>query len=96
MGNPRSNTMAKGEAMIDRPPEYGLTCNCGMRITGTNENGVISLLMRHIESGVYHTGYMLANKFELGGTELEKILSEISTLRKGIRNASTRGNNNND
>jgi hypothetical protein len=82
--------------MIDSPPEFQLTCNCGIRISGTNENGVISLLKRHIESGVFHTGYLLANKFELGGTELEKILSEISTLRKGIRNASTRGYNNND
>jgi len=82
--------------MIDSPPEFQLTCNCGIRISGTNENGVISLLMRHIESGVFHTGYLLANKFELGGTELERILSEISTLRKGIRNASTRGYNNND
>jgi hypothetical protein len=61
-----------------------------MRITGTNENGVISLLKRHIESGVFHTGYMLRNKFTDGGTELEEILSEISTLRKGIRNANTR------
>ena len=76
--------------MIDRPPEFTLTCNCGMRITGTNENGVISLLKRHIESGVFHTGYMLRNKFTDGGTELEEILSEISTLRKGIRNANTR------
>ena len=82
--------------MIDSPPEFQLTCNCGIRISGTNENGVISLLKRHIESGVFHTGYLLANKFELGGTELEKILSEISTLRKGMRNASTRGYNNND
>ena len=75
--------------MIDRPPEFTLTCNCGMRITGTNENGTISLLKRHIESGVFHTGYMLRNKFKDGGTELEEILSEISTLRKGIRNANT-------
>ena len=82
--------------MIDSPPEFQLTCSCGIRISGTNENGVISLLKRHIESGVFHTGYLLANKFEVGGTELEKILSEISTLRKGIRNASTRGYNNND
>ena len=82
--------------MIDSPPEFQLTCNCGIRISGTNENGVISLLKRHIESGVFHTGYLLANKFEVGGTELERILSEISTLRKGIRNASNRWYNNND
>jgi hypothetical protein len=39
--------------MIDRPPEYELTCYCGMKITGTNENGVvIALLNRHTESGI--------------------------------------------
>ena len=79
--------------MIDSPPEFQVTCNCGMRISGTNENGVISLLKRHIESGVYHTGYMLRNKFESGGTELEEILEEISTIRKGIRKASLRSIN---
>ncbi len=61
--------------MIDSPPEFQLTCNCGIKISGTNENGVISLLKRHIESGVFHTGYMLRNKFEPGGTELEEIFS---------------------
>jgi hypothetical protein len=79
--------------MIDSPPEFQVTCNCGMKISGTNENGVISLLKRHIESGVYHTGYMLRNKFEPGGTELEEILEEISTIRKGIRKASLRSIN---
>ena len=82
--------------MIDRPPEYQLTCNCGMRISGTNENGVISLLKKHIESGLFHTGYMLVNKFEYEGTELEKILSEVSSMRKAIHNASARGQDNNE
>ena len=75
--------------MIDRPPEYQLTCNCGMRISGTNENGVISLLKKHIESGQFHTGYMLRNKFTYNDTELEEILSEISSMRKGLRSANT-------
>ena len=75
--------------MIDRPPEYQLTCNCGMRISGTNENGVISLLKKHIETGQFHTGYMSRNRFTYDGTELEEILSEISSMRKGIRNANT-------
>ena len=79
--------------MIDSPPEFQVTCNCGMRISGTNENGVISLLKRHIESDVFHTGYMLRNKFEPGGTELEEILEEISTIRKAIRKASLRSIN---
>ena len=81
--------------MIDRPPEYELTCNCGMKITGTNENGVISLLQRHIESGLFHTAYMLVNKFEYGDTEYERILSEVKSMRKGIRNASTTRSDNN-
>ena len=80
--------------MIDSPPEFQLTCNCGIKISGTNENGVISLLKRHIESGVFHTGYMLRNKITPGKTELEEILSEISTLRKAIRNASAKWENN--
>ena len=79
--------------MIDRPPEFQVTCNCGMRISGTNENGVISLLKRHMESGVFHTGYMLRNKLEYGGTELEEILEEISTIRKGIHKSSLRSIN---
>ncbi len=81
--------------MIDRPPEYGITCECSMRITGTNENGVISLMKRHIESGVFHTGYLMCRAVSKE-TSTENILFEISTLRKGIRNASTRGSNNNN
>lgn len=76
--------------MIDRPPEFELTCDCGMKITGTNENGVISLLKRHRESGVFHTGYLLVNKINPTEGELEKILSEISSLRKGIYSANSR------
>ena len=75
--------------MIDSPPEYQLTCNCGMRISGTNENGVVSLLMKHIETGVFHTSYMLRNKFTYNNTELEDILSGIKTMRKKIKDASS-------
>jgi hypothetical protein len=49
--------MVKGETMIDRPPEYGMTCHCGMRITGTNEKGLVSLFKKHYESGEYHIAY---------------------------------------
>jgi len=49
--------MVKGEAMIDRPPEYGMTCHCGMRITGTNEKGLVSLFKKHYEIGEYHIAY---------------------------------------
>jgi hypothetical protein len=78
-----------GKAMIDSPPEYQVTCNCGMRISGTNENGVVSLLMKHIEAGAFHTGYMLRNKFIYDDTELEEILSLIKDTRKKIKNANT-------
>jgi hypothetical protein len=49
--------MVEGEAMIDRPPEYGMTCHCGMRITGTNEKGLVSLFKKHYETGEYHVAY---------------------------------------
>jgi hypothetical protein len=49
--------MVKGKAMIDRPPEYGMTCHCGMRITGTNEKGLVSLFKKHYETGEYHIAY---------------------------------------
>ena len=49
--------MDRGEAMIDRPPEYGMTCHCGMRITGTNEKGVVSLFAKHYETGEYHIAF---------------------------------------
>ena len=77
--------------MIDSPPEFQITCNCGMRISGTNENGVISLLKRHMESGLFHTGYLLVNKLESNDSELDKILSEALSMRKGVRDASARG-----
>lgn len=75
--------------MIDSPPEYQLTCNCGMRISGTNENGVVSLLIKHIEKGVFHTGYMQRNRFVYDDTELEDILSKIKTMRKKVKDADT-------
>ena len=43
--------------MIDRPPEYGMTCHCGMRITGTNEKGLVSLFAKHWASVEYHIAY---------------------------------------
>lgn len=70
--------------MITELPYYELTCNCGMRIRGNNENGVISLLKKHIESGKFHTGYLLVNKLEPGGSELENILKEATAMKKGL------------
>ena len=74
--------MAKGEAMIDRPPEYQMTCNCGMRITGTNENGLISLIKRHLDTGTWHSAYLLVNKLLPDcSTELEKIMKTSIAMR---------------
>jgi hypothetical protein len=82
--------------MIDRPPEYELTCYCGMKITGTNENGVVSLLNRHTESGIFHTNYLQTlgwahkQKMEMDEMDLlDNILGGVIEMRKGIRNAST-------
>ncbi len=81
--------------MIDRPPEYELTCYCGMKITGTNENGVVSLLNRHTESGIFHINYLQTlgwahqQKMEMDDMDLlDNILGSIQDMRKGIRNAS--------
>ena len=78
--------------MIDRPPEYELTCYCGMKITGTNENGVIALLDRHIESGVFHTSYLRTYSWAVGkelgeGDFLDNVIATATTMRKAIRNA---------
>lgn len=70
--------------MIDRPPEYQLTCNCGMRISGTNENGTISLMKRHLESGKFHTAYLLHNKLVGNDSELESLIAEATSMKKGL------------
>lgn len=68
--------------MIDRPPEYCLTCNCGMRVSGTNENGVISLMRKHIESGRFHASYIERGKFTIGDSALEQMLEAIPSTKK--------------
>lgn len=35
-------------------PYYSLTCNCGIKITGNSEKGLLALLKKHIESGAIH------------------------------------------
>lgn len=70
--------------MIDSPPEYQLTCNCGMKISGTNENGLVSLMKRHLESGKFHTAWMHFNDIKENKTELSKILGEAKQMTKGL------------
>jgi len=67
--------------MIDRPPEYQMTCWCGMRITGTNEKGLVSLFKKHYESGDYHVVY-LATQGPVGKSQQEKVIDEIMLSRE--------------
>ena len=68
--------------MIDRPPEYGMTCHCGMRITGTNEKGLVSLFKKHYDTGEYHLAYELhQNHYSYRKSEQE-IVIEKAILRR--------------
>ena len=67
--------------MIDRPPEYSLTCHCGMRISGTNEKGLVSLLAKHWASGEYHRTYE-ALQSEPKDYEQEEIIDTIMESRE--------------
>ena len=73
--------MVKGKGMIDRPPEYGLTCDCGMRITGTNEKGTISLVKKHFETGEFHREYLSFNGITLK-TNLHLMIDAIIKSRE--------------
>jgi len=68
--------------MIGEPPRYQITCNCGMRISGNNENGLVSLVKLHLESGVYHTAYVYLNKFIPGDSELERTIKEAVSIKE--------------
>ena len=43
------------------PPNYSLTCECGMTIQGQSEKGTVSLIKRHVEKGVYHLDWLKKN-----------------------------------
>ena len=69
--------------MIDRPPEYGMTCHCGMRITGTNEKGLVSLIKKHTETGEYHLAYLsLPGNSSLTKSESEIVIDTIILSRE--------------
>ena len=71
--------------MIGDPPEYSLDCNCGIKISGTNENGLVSLMKKHLETGKYHTAWMLVNNFNSTvPTILESTIKEASAMKKGL------------
>ena len=66
--------------MIDRPPEYGMTCHCGMRITGTNEKGLVSLFKKHYEVGEYHVAYETITGTK--GSEQEIVIARAIAQRE--------------
>ncbi len=68
--------------MIDGPPEYGMTCHCGMRITGTNERGLVSLFKKHYESGEYHNAYEEIQNYSTKSTQEIVIYKAIAAREK--------------
>jgi hypothetical protein len=68
--------------MIDRPPEYGITCHCGMRITGTNEKGLVSLMKKHFETGEYHISYLIMKDMKWGQVEVEDVIYRAMRQRE--------------
>jgi hypothetical protein len=85
--------MVGGERMIDRPPEYNMACHCGMKISGTNEKGLVSLLKKHFESGEYHLAYLSVQKDSTTKSESEKLVDIAISLREKT-NASTKRKDN--
>lgn len=71
--------------MIDSPPEYSLSCCCGVKITGTNENGLISLMKKHIESGRYHLAYLMVSNQKPGEQQIETVIEKIPPIVKAKR-----------
>ena len=68
--------------MIDRPPEYGVTCNCSMRITGTNEKGLITLFKKHLDTSEYHRSYLFVKDMKWGQVESEDVIYSVIRQRE--------------
>ena len=77
--------------MIDRPPEYGMTCHCGVRITGTNEKGLVSLFKKHYESGDYHIAYEKFSKTSSVQSHQEFVVDQIILSREKKMNPVPQG-----
>jgi hypothetical protein len=52
VGHPAFGELGKGEGM--NPPNYSITCNCGITIGGNNEKGLVELVKLHNENGRWH------------------------------------------
>ena len=68
--------------MIGDPPQYQITCNCGIRISGNSEKGLVSLVKLHLESGIYHTAYVFFNRLMPGDSELERVIKEATFIKE--------------
>lgn len=75
--------------MIERPPEYQITCNCGIRISGTNEKGTISLVKKHLDTSEFHAAYLSTSNLS-PGSGLETSINKIM-LDREKNNANTTG-----
>jgi hypothetical protein len=54
-------------------PMYSLTCNCGIKIIGHSEKGLIGLMKRHYEDGPFHE--LWKNYFTIEeDTQLQKMM----------------------
>ena len=42
------------EYKVNEAPYYSMTCNCGIKITGNSERGLLALAKRHIAGGAFH------------------------------------------
>ena len=76
--------MAWDSARINEAPQYELTCGCGITIRGNSENGIVSLVKQHIESGKFHTAWMLVNKYSDTPSTFEIIIKEASAMKKKL------------
>jgi len=65
----------KMEYTVKEAPYYSTTCNCGIRITGNSEKGLVSLLKRHIEDGAIHLKWKSFHNITTR-TELDVLLND--------------------
>jgi hypothetical protein len=53
-----------------------------MKISGTNEKGLVSLLKKHFDSGEYHLAYLSIQKDSSEKSESEIVVDKAISLRE--------------
>ena len=85
MGYTRPRPMVRREkVMIHEAPHYQIACNCGIVISGNSENGIVSLLKKHLESGRFHTAWLLENNIKPSEIDLQKIVDSVSSMKTKV------------